>query len=286
MTSKRLRNRWDDDLSVSYGEGNVVRLSGPFTTGWRRMPLHACGQVVTGVATATWVDGVEHRYGPGDGFFYPAGLAHCATKVGDGIEESHWAHIGVATANGADPLLGLEIPRRFTGRPARRVGAICTALAGLRLPKPTLAQTARRQALLYELVAVLAELGQAHGAAPASGKKGREDPQLTRLGPAIELMRQFIADPLKIPELARAAGLSVPRFHVVFKELLGVSPHQYLQQLRLELARRLLERGDEPVKVVAKRAGFPNEVLLYRHFRRAAGQSPRAYRRSSRMGSS
>jgi AraC family transcriptional regulator len=82
--------------------------------------------------------------------------------------------------------------------------------------------------------------------------------------------------------LARASGLSPYHYLRVFSSALGVTPHQYLVRSRLRRAARRLVEGDEPITDVAFDCGFSDLSNFVRTFRRAAGVSPREFRRSSR----
>ena len=68
----------------------------------------------------------------------------------------------------------------------------------------------------------------------------------------------------------------------VFSAALGVTPHQYLVRSRLRRAARRLAEGDEPITDVAFDCGFADLSNFVRTFRRAAGVSPRAFRRGTR----
>lgn len=82
--------------------------------------------------------------------------------------------------------------------------------------------------------------------------------------------------------LAQRAKLSVYHYLRVFSSAIGVTPHQYLLRCRLRHAARLLADEDRPVTDVALEAGYADLSNFVRSFRRAAGVSPRAYRRASR----
>jgi AraC-like DNA-binding protein len=82
--------------------------------------------------------------------------------------------------------------------------------------------------------------------------------------------------------LARASGLSPYHYLRVFAAALGVTPHQYLVRSRLRRAARRLAEGDEPITEVAFESGFADLSNFVRSFRRAAGVSPRAFRRATR----
>jgi AraC-like DNA-binding protein len=89
-------------------------------------------------------------------------------------------------------------------------------------------------------------------------------------------------DELDLAATARQAGLSPFHFLRVFSGVLGVTPHQYLLRARLRRAARLLADGDQPVTEVAFDAGFADLSNFVRTFGRAAGVSPRAFRKAAR----
>jgi AraC family transcriptional regulator len=87
---------------------------------------------------------------------------------------------------------------------------------------------------------------------------------------------------ITLADLAREAGLSAYHFLRVFSRVLGVTPHQYLVRSRLRHAARLLADGQASVTDVAFDAGFGDVSNFVRTFHRAAGLSPRAFRRAAR----
>lgn len=86
-------------------------------------------------------------------------------------------------------------------------------------------------------------------------------------------------------DLAAAAhrtGLSPFHFLRLFTAVIGVSPHQYLVRSRLRHAARLLSDHARAVTDVALDVGFADLSNFIRTFKRAAGVSPRAFRRMSK----
>jgi AraC-like DNA-binding protein len=81
---------------------------------------------------------------------------------------------------------------------------------------------------------------------------------------------------------AREAGLSAFHFLRVFASVLGVTPHQYLIRSRLRRAARLLADEARPISEIAFDVGFGDLSNFVRTFRRAAGVSPRGFRRAAR----
>jgi AraC-like DNA-binding protein len=89
-------------------------------------------------------------------------------------------------------------------------------------------------------------------------------------------------EPIDLEGAARAAGLGAFHFLRLFSRVLGVTPHQYLVRSRLRRAARLLADGARPIGEVALDVGFGDLSNFVRTFRRAAGVSPRAFRRAAR----
>jgi AraC-like DNA-binding protein len=87
---------------------------------------------------------------------------------------------------------------------------------------------------------------------------------------------------VSVAQLAREAGFSPAQFRRVFHDWSLMSPHEFLQRERLELASRLLESTDLPVEEIARRCGFAGASSFARTFRAFADFSPAAYREAAR----
>ncbi|HEY6511947.1 MAG TPA: AraC family transcriptional regulator [Burkholderiaceae bacterium] len=87
---------------------------------------------------------------------------------------------------------------------------------------------------------------------------------------------------LNLQQLASLCGLSAYHYLRLFAQALGVTPHQYLVRSRLRAAARRLAEGDQSVTEIALDSGFADLSNFVRSFRRAAGVSPRSFRRAAR----
>ena len=83
---------------------------------------------------------------------------------------------------------------------------------------------------------------------------------------------------LSLDDLADRMAMSVRHFERVFTREVGTTPAQYVLQMRVEAARRLLERTDRGLKQVASATGFTNVDVMRRGFVRLLGITPRRYR--------
>jgi AraC-like DNA-binding protein len=91
-----------------------------------------------------------------------------------------------------------------------------------------------------------------------------------------------IEQTIDLDRVAKDAGLSAFHFLRLFGGVLGVTPHQYLVRSRLRRAARLLAEDTRSITDVAIDVGFNDLSNFVRTFRRAAGVSPRAFRRTAR----
>jgi transcriptional regulator GlxA family with amidase domain len=78
--------------------------------------------------------------------------------------------------------------------------------------------------------------------------------------------------------MAARAALSVRQLTRRFQHEMGVTPAHYVERVRVEHAKNLLETGDQPIEIVARRAGFGSPETLRRAFVRAVGVTPTTYR--------
>ena len=92
----------------------------------------------------------------------------------------------------------------------------------------------------------------------------------------LQHIQQHPVHPHSLAELAAMAGLSVWRFATVFRQQVGVSPHRYICQLRVQRAQALIREGIAPA-TAASEAGFYDQSHLSRHFKSICGMTPGQY---------
>jgi len=102
----------------------------------------------------------------------------------------------------------------------------------------------------------------------------RHDSSASSIARAIEQMREELAAPRAIPELARRVGMSASSFHKHFKAITSRSPLQYQKELRLLEARRRLRAGGGTVTAVALDVGYESSSQFSREYARQFGVPP------------
>jgi transcriptional regulator GlxA family with amidase domain len=98
------------------------------------------------------------------------------------------------------------------------------------------------------------------------------------LRPALD---DIVADPAadhRVPQLATKVGLSDRHLTRLFIEQIGTTPARFVERVRVEAARELLERSGLPGDTVATRTGFGSYETMRRAFVRRLGVGPRDYR--------
>jgi AraC family transcriptional regulator of arabinose operon len=99
-----------------------------------------------------------------------------------------------------------------------------------------------------------------------------------RVRSAMEYLGARLDRPVRLPEVARACGLSVSRLARLFRAQTGTTIQRFLETQRLRLARQRLALTAEPISRIAEGLGFANPFYFTRRFTREVGMSPRAFR--------
>lgn len=170
--------------------------------------------------------------------------------------------------------LGMDRPGYFTSNVVRDPDLIARFLALHRV-----LEGAAQDALLQQqlLVQAFGDLLQRHGQACRRMPSAPEDPRA--LGRALQLVRDCSADPLTLEQMAAAADLTPFQLIAAFKRALGLTPHAYLNQLRLRAALRQLQAG-QSLAEAALASGFYDQSALHKHFKRSFGITPLQYARA------
>ena len=102
---------------------------------------------------------------------------------------------------------------------------------------------------------------------------------VNRLAFVAQYINKHLSRPLPIRELADQACMSEPNFYRIFKQTFGVTPLDYINQQRIELASRLLRTTNRCLSDISTECGFNNLTYFMKLFRREIGASPTQYRK-------
>jgi len=106
--------------------------------------------------------------------------------------------------------------------------------------------------------------------------------QIDRVTLKLDLIDRYIANHLAekitVSQLADVACMSGSHFHIMFRNVVGITPHQYLIQARLKEAARLLQCSQSAVNDIAEQVGFASQSALSNAFKRCYQLTPGQYR--------
>jgi transcriptional regulator GlxA family with amidase domain len=98
----------------------------------------------------------------------------------------------------------------------------------------------------------------------------------------LKYVTDHISEALTIEDIADAVGVSRRTFSRAFAKHAHVTPSVFVEQLRIDFARKLLEETDVPLKTVAFRCGFHTATQMRMIFSRQLGTTPKLYRERHR----
>lgn len=99
-----------------------------------------------------------------------------------------------------------------------------------------------------------------------------------KVAKAVEHLQAHSAEPLRIEQLARSAGLSVDRFERQVRRIFQLTPRQLLTKARIDAASALLLDPRRSVADIAQACGYADQSAFTRQFKATVGLTPSAYR--------
>jgi AraC family transcriptional regulator len=225
-------------------------------------PFFSCvieGELIerTRRGTATYGAGSVHFHDSADphaGEAGDRGLRCFMITPGDRLASRLGAAAGDAAIDAASPLLASFAARCYRGFVARDA-----------------ASDLECEAAALELVAAHLRM-----------RTPRESTAPGWLFVARDYLHAHSAAPVTLAELSAVSGVHPVHMARVFRQILGITPAEYVRRLRLEHACQALATSDLPIADVALAAGYASQSHLTRAFRAHTGSTPAAYRRVRR----
>jgi AraC family transcriptional regulator len=144
------------------------------------------------------------------------------------------------------------------------------------------ARLGSRAAFLHHLAQALAiHLGDSLGL-PGAHDLLRGESEHEAINLVIERLQSVRGAYPDLSTLAAMSGISRFHFSRLFKLETGMAPGRYIENLRIERAKALIEAAELPLVEIAHQTGFSDQSHFTRRFRKAVGMTPGAYARKSR----
>jgi transcriptional regulator GlxA family with amidase domain len=240
-------------LIVPGGEGS--RRADPELTAWLRTHGGQAGRLVS-VCTGAFL------------------LAEAGLLAGRRVT-THWAYCGALAAR--YPEVTVEPDPIFVrdGNVATSAGVTAGIDLALALVEDDLGRAAALDIARHLVVFLRRPGNQAQFSAQLAGQLASREP----LRDVQRWIAEHPAADLSVETLARAASLSPRQFARAFAAEVGMPPGRYVDQVRLEAARRRLEDTADGVEQTARSCGYGTPEAMRRAFVRVLGVSPGEYRR-------
>ncbi len=261
-------------LVMSAGHYRFVRMAHYHTHRPQGRADYQLLYIAGGTADFT-VRGCRFRLGEGGMVLYTPNEAQDYIYCSDDRPEIYWVHFTGTLAADLLARLGLTCGVYTVGVDARYRELAECIIRELQLRRPW--EDTLTAALLTEW---LTRMARRHGEA-----RGHR-PRSAMIEQAVEEIERHFTEPLTVSELAARFHVEVCWFSRLFRRQMGVSPQQYLINVRMAKARELLGTTDCSVGEVARLAGYDNPLYFSRVFSKWYGCSPREYRRRGQEGES
>jgi len=95
---------------------------------------------------------------------------------------------------------------------------------------------------------------------------------------------EHMGEDISVAEMASAAGMGASRFHERFLQEVGLTPSEYLAQMRIQRAQELLANSTRSVSSIGFDLGFASSQYFATVFKKFVGMSPQGYRAARLAG--
>jgi AraC-like DNA-binding protein len=202
------------------------------------------------------------------------GEIHAARDVEDRSEVATFRMLYVAPAlleNIAGAIAERTTPQPFFASPIVIDPALARQFLELHLKTETAASTLEQESLL---LSVLTQFILRYAELHLSEKPVKQvHLQVQRI---CEYLRENLSENVSLDRLARIADLNPYYLHRVFCREVGIPPHRYQTQLRIDRAKILLTKG-QPIADIALEVGFSDQSHLTRQFKNLVRFTPGSY---------
>lgn len=174
------------------------------------------------------------------------------------------------------PIVDKQWPyyRPLIGSPASR---LLEPIKRLRPLSAQASQAGRMRQLIWlqEMICLLLELNE-----QAIKLSSAEESDRLRL--TVGYLNEHYLDQITVDQLAQMADMGRSKYSMAFQLAMGKKPLEYLNDLRIEKAKQLLEGNEQPLREIARQVGFNDEYYFNRRFTKRIGIPPGLYAKLSR----
>jgi AraC-like DNA-binding protein len=224
------------------------------------------------------IDGQTYYPRPGQLFVMPAGVRQSYYAISNNTFGKYWCHF-TATIGDANWLQMLNLPYYIDVQDEEGLERLFQKLIR-HYREDSVTSALMQRATLLEIIGFYIE-GAMKNKSGAFALAASSDAEKIDL--LLKYIEQHLHHNITVAELAELVHFHPNYLIRYFREMVGSSPIQYINQLRVEKAKQLLTAGDLPVSEVARAVGL--ELYYFsRLFKSHTGLSPSGFRRLQRQG--
>ncbi len=101
----------------------------------------------------------------------------------------------------------------------------------------------------------------------------------SKLRQILDYINEYLDQDLSLKIMAKEVGMSYAYFADQFKQAMGIPPHQYVNQQRIEKAKQLLKEHKYTIAEIALESGLSSQSHLNKLFRKYVGTTPKNYQK-------
>jgi len=245
-----------------------------FTGTAEPFPNHFHEQYVLGLVEsgqrALSCKGRERLIGPGDVVLFNPGDNHGCTQRGEGAFDYRGFHIPEKTMlDLVEEITGKREPLGFSQNVLRDEEIACYLRTLHEMVMAGGSEVGKEETLLLLVSALIGKFGQ-----PLESCVPECPEEIER---ACAFMRGHFDQRISLEQICRQAGLSKSTLLRSFTKAKGITPYRYLEAIRVNAAKALLEQGVPPAEA-AQRVGFFDQSHFTNYFGSFIGLAPGAYR--------
>lgn len=269
-------NLLNQTLRLEYVTGDITRFHEISDTGWRNLPYMVLSYQKKGSCRFSYKENPPKTVNANELIVIPAGVTHRTRSL---VKTSayYWIHINYFVMNDIDLFSFVEIPSVIGGKIASRIGEIIKnwiIFIHQVPPDDIIRINAQKNKIGFE---ILGELSSLIKLFPENQSKLK---YIHQIQPSLNRIHHDFVNLTGRDELAECCHLSASQFHRVFALAMGISPMEYVRNLRIRRAQQLLITTDLTVGEITRLAGYQDPFIFSRYFKHKCGLSPEHYRRN------
>jgi AraC-like DNA-binding protein len=261
-------------MSKYFEDANIKFLTGAFTQCWQNWRYDAVSPsynklyyVVDGEFYLK-INNQEYVAEKGQMFLLPYNSEQTYYHISENLAAKYWIHFTVPCKE-KDLLELITLPHYISVDEPETISKLFEAIFEFD-KSPRMESKLRQKAALLQLLAYYIE----HSNLPDAKDLFKDE----KLAILITYIEEHLQDSLTITELCSIMHFHPNYFIRYFKEATGLSPMEYISDLRIEHAKRLLQSDSMSIQTIATQVGFNSSYYFSRIFKKKTGFTPSDYR--------